>query len=194
MRRLDCGKRHAQICPLGSFWPSGPQPTGTISIDFYLGELTYEEQARARVREVIDSSLSDAGADRCFSRYIEIYERAWSVFPDVEACLMALSRHRLGVVSNGQREQQVKKLVRTGIFERFECIVVPGDCGQPKPNAGIFHHACGLANERPEQTAYMGDAYDLDAVAAREAGMIGVWLDRNQASVATASPACHPIS
>jgi putative hydrolase of the HAD superfamily len=126
----------------------------------------------------VDLSLTDADADRHFSRYLESYEQAWALFPDVVPCLDGLVRHRLGVITNGQREQQFQKLVRTGILHRFECIVVPADCAQSKPHADIFHHACVVAGERPEQSVYVGDAYDLDAVGARNAGLAGVWLDR----------------
>lgn len=161
---------------------------------FLLGDLTYEEQSRARLREVVDASLTDAQADWLFARYIDAYQEAWSLFPDVEPCLQGLTRHRLAVVSNGHREQQVQKLVRTGIRAQFDHVVVPADCGRPKPHAEIFHHACAIAGELPGRTAYVGDAYDLDAVAARRAGLIGVWLARDGATPSHQPPVIHSLT
>src|SRR5882672_10741593 len=54
---------------------------------FLAGEVTFEGQRRARVREVIDDSCSDASADRAFASYLSAYEAAWSLFPDVLPCL-----------------------------------------------------------------------------------------------------------
>lgn len=52
--------------------------------DRYLaGELSYEQQRRERVREVVDPTVSDAAADHVFRTYLEAYEAAWSLFPDV---------------------------------------------------------------------------------------------------------------
>jgi len=96
----------------------------------------------------------------------------------VEACLGSLAQHRLGVISNGQRSQQVKKLERTGIIDKFDCILISEECGHSKPGAEIFRHACALAGEPAERAIYVGDRYDVDAVGARQAGLAGVWLDR----------------
>ena len=114
-----------------------------------------------------------------FATYIQAYEQGWCLFPDVEECLDALADHRLGVITNGQRDQQVTKLKRTGILHRFDCVVVPSDCGLPKPESAMFHHACSLADVSSKQAVYVGDAYDVDALAARRAGLVGVWLDRS---------------
>jgi putative hydrolase of the HAD superfamily len=147
--------------------------------DRYLaGELTYEQQSRARIRTVVDPGLRDDAADQLFTAYITSYEAAWSLFPDVAPCLDGLNRHQLGVISNGQRSQQVRKLERTGIIDRFGCIVISEDCGRAKPDAEIFRRACALIGESPGRTLYVGDSYDLDAMGARRAGLVGVWLDR----------------
>src|SRR6266508_3993506 len=73
---------------------------------YLAGEVCYEGQRRARVREVIDPGLSDDEADRVIETYIAAYEAGWSLFADVIPCLDRLSGCRLGVISNGQGEQQ----------------------------------------------------------------------------------------
>jgi putative hydrolase of the HAD superfamily len=145
---------------------------------YLAGEVSYQGQRRNRVREVVDSSLSDQAADRIFDDYLVSYEANWSLFPDVLPCLDSLSRHCLGVISNGHGSQQRRKLARTGIVDRFQCIVISGECGCAKPDAAIFLRACAMVGESPSNSVYIGDRYDLDAQAARTAGLQGIWLDR----------------
>ena len=47
-----------------------------------------------------------------------------------------------------------------------------------KPAPGIFELACELTGVRPSQAVYVGDRRDIDAEAARAAGLHGIWLDR----------------
>ena len=61
---------------------------------YLAGEVSLDGQRRDRVREMVDSGLSDEFADR------------------------------LGVISNGQGVLQRRKLAQTGIADRYECIVI----------------------------------------------------------------------
>jgi putative hydrolase of the HAD superfamily len=151
-------------------------------------ENTYQEQGRARVREVIDLALTDRAADRLFAEYLDVYEGAWALYPDVLPCLGSLSRHRLGVISNGLANEQRRKLLATGIGDRFESIVISEECGWAKPSREIFRHACAAVGEMPANIFYIGDRYDLDAYAARRVGMNGVWLDRSGRATKQQSP------
>jgi putative hydrolase of the HAD superfamily len=143
------------------------------------GEIGFEEQRRARVRDVVESTLTDEAADAIFACYLTAYENAWALFPEVLPCLHRLSACRLGIISNGQSTQQRKKLARTGISHMFELVVISGECHWTKPSAEIFHHACRLAGEEPRGSMYIGDQYDVDAEGSRRAGLTGIWLDRS---------------
>jgi len=152
--------------------------------DRYLaGVISFQEQRRARVREVLDRTFSDAAADEVFSIYSKAYETSLTLFPDVLPSLNSLTSHKLGIVTNGSMEQQCRKL--TGIFEKFECVVTPDECGSAKPHPEIFSSACRKVGTTPCHSVYVGDRYDLDAQAARSAQMRGIWLDRK----AVATPA-----
>ncbi len=147
---------------------------------FLLGEISYDAQRRARIRETVDPALSDTAADQLFEHYLATYEAHWASFPDVRPCLDSLSGYRLGIVSNGQRVQQRKKLGQMGIADMFDSIVISEECGFAKPDARIFHQACSALDEVPPKAVYVGDMYDVDASAARGAGLTGIWLDRTR--------------
>lgn len=154
--------------------------------DRYLaGEISHDDQRRARIRDVVDSRLTDDPADEIFSVYLGAYESAWRVFSDVLTCLDQLAGYRLGVITNGESEQQRKKLRRVGLTDR--AIVVSSECACAKPDAAIFLKACRQLGELPTSALYVGDHYDVDAIGARKAGLVGVWLDRMRMSTTTHS-------
>src|SRR6185503_1616951 len=113
------------------------------------GELTYEQQRRARLRQTVAPGIADADADRLFCRYTDAYESAWSLFPDAIACLTRLEHLPLGIVSNGQGAEQRRKLERTGIAERFRTVHISEECGYAKPAAELFLQACSAAGIAP---------------------------------------------
>lgn len=174
--------------PLEEFLPVWASSLERHYARYLQGELTFQEQRRARIRDVIDPSLTDLAADKTFDAYFTCYKENWSLFADARLCLETLRRHRLGVISNGRSEDQRLKLINTGISEMFECIVISDECGVPKPSAEIFLRACSAAGERPENAVYIGDRYDIDAEGARRAGLHGIWLDRLGRSDASTSP------
>ena len=147
------------------------------------GELTYEEQRRARLRQTVASGSTDSEADRLFGCYFEAYESAWALFPDALACLMRLEHVPLGIISNGNGAEQRRKLARTGIADRFRIVHISGECGYAKPAPEVFLGACSAAGVAPQLSTYVGDLYETDAVGARRAGLRGIWLNRGDSAV-----------
>lgn len=142
------------------------------------GELSIQEQRRARFRDVVHPALSDLDADQMSATYLDDYLSACRLFPDVEPTLAQLTPYRLGVVSNSERAQQQTKLGRNGIAHRFDTMIMSAECGIAKPAPGIFHLACETMGVPPSKAVYVGDRLDIDADAARRAGLRGIWLDR----------------
>lgn len=164
--------------PLPAFEAAWVRAMKTYFPRFLAGILPYEEQRRARMRETIASALSDREADELFAVYFAEYQSSWALFPDVEACLDELSDYRLGIISNGHSDEQRRKLVVTGILDRFETVHISDACGAAKPSPQIFLGACSATDTAPDSALYVGDLYEIDALGARRAGLRGVWLDR----------------
>ena len=142
------------------------------------GAISFQEQRRARIREVSGKHLTDQVADDLFSNYLAAYESSWRLYPDVIDCLESLEENTLGVITNGNGIQQRKKLERLGLSRWFRFIVTSEDVGYAKPAHQIFHAACNQAAVHPATTFYVGDHFESDAVAAQSAGLIGIWLNR----------------
>jgi putative hydrolase of the HAD superfamily len=152
------------------------------------GEVPYQEQRRARLRQTVATTLTDVEADDLFARYFSAYEARWSLFPDVVPCLAELAAHQLGIISNGNGTEQRSKLDRTGIADRFQFVHISAECGYAKPAGEIFRLACQAAAVSPADAAYVGDLYEIDALPARQAGLQGVWLNRGGSSAADHAP------
>ena len=91
------------------------------AVDRYLaGELTLAAQRRARIvplaRELGLGDWDEARADAWIARFLTLYEAAWSPFPEVGRVLDVLAARglRLGVITNGDAEQQRAKIARIG--------------------------------------------------------------------------------
>ena len=146
---------------------------------FLTGEFGFLEHRRERARTFLGTALSDAEADVWFGRYVTLYERAWTLFPDVLPALDALAPHyRHGALSNSSVANQERKLRRLGIRDRLEVLLCADELGHAKPAPEAFLAGCEALGLPPGEVAYVGDRHDIDARAADEAGLHGVWLDR----------------
>ncbi len=151
--------------------------------DRYLsGELTIQEARRARLREAVYAGMTDSVADELSALYLEAYLEECRLFPDVEPMLMRLRGHAKGIISNGERVQQHRKLARAGVAGHFRAWILSAECGVAKPERAIFAKACEAMGVNAAEAVYVGDRRDIDAAAARDAGLHGLWLDRSGAA------------
>ncbi|GAE25229.1 hydrolase [Halalkalibacter wakoensis JCM 9140] len=143
-------------------------------------ELSFLEQRRMRMKELLGSHISNDLADEKFNEYITYYKKNWKVFEDVIPSLEQMKKQgkRLGIISNGDENQQMEKLETIKIRKYFDCIVTSSKVGISKPNITIFIEACNLAKVKAEECYYIGDRVETDAIASTQAGMRGIWLNR----------------
>lgn len=145
------------------------------------GELGLQEQRRLRIRAALGRghSMGAGEADRMFAEYLECYEENWRLFPDVVPALEALRDFPMGVISNGDSDQQRRKLTALGIAGYFKHVLVSGDIGIPKPDRRIFEEAARMFGQDAAGCVYVGDHLDTDVRAARVAGFEAYWIVRS---------------
>jgi HAD superfamily hydrolase (TIGR01509 family) len=149
--------------------------------------------------------LSMIGLDARWSEkinafYMGLYPSIVPPVPGAKRVVRLLaSRYRLGVVSNGFRDIQYRKLERLGVLECFACVVLSDEMGIRKPDPAIFRKALEELREEPARCMYVGDSYEYDVLGAQAAGLRGCWLNRDRrSSSASALPQgavkpCHEI-
>lgn len=146
------------------------------------GEISFEQQRIRRMQDLFKSSgirLDDDDAQGKFDRYLQAYADNWHPYHDVIPCLKRLKGRTLGIITNGELDQQRAKLQHMGIEQYFSLIVAAGDIGIGKPDTRIFRLACARAGRLPEECIYIGDNVRSDILPCLEAGMDGIWLNRN---------------
>lgn len=158
------------------------QVTGIAYGRLAAGELTYEGYRRERVYGLTGQMLSEAEADAWFGRYITLFEAAWTVFPDVTATLEAVP-YRQGILSNSTTEHQERRMAALGLRHHFEVLLCSDRLRRAKPDPSAFLAGCAALDLPPAAVAYVGDQLDTDAVGAHDAGLIGIWLDRERTAV-----------
>ena len=152
--------------------------------DYLSGELSLDEQRRLRAGGMLawleSGHRPEHELDAWWQRFLDGYRERWRPFPDTEAAVVALEREglALGVITNADGDIQRRKLDALGLLERLPAFVASSEAGSAKPEPAIFHAACDLLELPPERVAYVGDRLDVDAQGARDAGLLGVWVDR----------------
>lgn len=149
------------------------------------GECDFSTQRRRRAddlhRAFSGPPLDDAGFAAWEREYDLAFRDAWALCPDALPFLDVLARSDLpiGAVTNAEARYQRDKLARLGVLDRFGVLVGVDELGRGKPDPAVFELACRRLGLTPRECAYVGDELDLDARGARDAGLLGIWLDRH---------------
>jgi putative hydrolase of the HAD superfamily len=150
---------------------------------FLANKLSFQEQKRLRMIELfkmVKINLTNEETDEKFRKYFSFYKENWKAYTDVREVLDKLKEkgYLLGVISNGDYQQQVEKLQRMGVKKYFDCVITSSEVGAAKPDKIIFREACRHTNNAIENCYYVGDRLDTDALGSKLAGMRGIWLNR----------------
>jgi putative hydrolase of the HAD superfamily len=157
---------------------------------FATGVISFEEQRRRRLRAflplVSSAGVGEEDLDDLFAEYVSFYESRWVAFDDAGEVLddLAAAGYVLGVLTNGQRAQQVAKLARIGLLDRFAVVVASSELPAGKPDPGAFTVLCQRLGMAPGSVMYVGDDPVTDVAGARAAGLHAVLIDRDQAGQA----------
>jgi len=152
------------------------------------GDASLDEQRRRRAGGILAwleaEERPQAELDAWWQRFLDGYRERWRPFEDTETAVAALEREGLllGVITNADGDIQRRKLDALGLLERLPAFVASSEAGSAKPAPEIFLAGCELVELAPERVAYVGDRLDVDAQGARDAGLLGIWLDRTRES------------
>lgn len=118
------------------------------------GEITFAQQRRRRVADFLRTPLSDGAADAAFEPYLQDYEAAWALFPGVAEFLAQTAEIPKAIITNGEREQQLRKIDACGLSKHVVGVLTPTQCGYWKPAPEIFHAGLGVARTTAPRLSY----------------------------------------
>ena len=148
------------------------------------GETDYVSQRHARANELHAAFGGPVLDLEAFGAWDEVFDGgfrdAWAAHDDAADVVDELLAAGLvvGALSNAAVAYQTDKLERSGLLATVPMLVGLDTLGYGKPHPDVFLEACRRLGTDPARTAYVGDELDVDAVAARAAGLVGIWLDR----------------
>ena len=99
---------------------------------------------------------------------------------DVLPTLIALKErgYRIGIVSNGRSVKQWEKMIRLGLHQIPDVVVISEEVGFEKPDARIFQVALNNLKLKPGEAAYVGDTIATDVLGANTAGLFSILLTK----------------
>jgi putative hydrolase of the HAD superfamily len=165
-------------------WPLWKQVTDEHVTRVVAGTVDSDTMRWQRTQEFfgcLGEFLSDAEARRREDIRVHAMRSGWTLFSDTLPCLEWLrgAGLKIAVVTNASGRYQRHKLASLGVAEYIDEVVIAGELGAAKPDPVIFHTACAALGLPPNEVAHVGDRLDLDAIGARDAGLSGVWLNRD---------------
>lgn len=88
--------------------------------------------------------------------------------------------YRVGIITNGGKEQQEKVIGRLGLsaYVDFGRVFASGQSGARKPHSAIFQNALRKVGVKPAEAVMIGDSWKNDVTGALKCGMNAVWLKR----------------
>lgn len=148
---------------------------------FLSGEINVQQLQMSRIRYVLaEQTFSDEEALAAFEYFMVNYVEGATLFEESKSVISTLKARGigLGVISNGPDDMQVRKLKAVGLYDEFDVVVTAERAGVGKPNVAIFEFALTEAAKAANDCWCVGDNLKNDVLAANEAGLTGVLLDR----------------
>lgn len=160
-----------------SYWPEAED-------QWVLGILDGRAVSTEAWRRTILACGSDEESSTAFA--VETYLRnrrgALRLFEDVRPFFAALKpRIPIALVTNGASDTQREALRVLGIEHEFRAVVISGEVGIAKPDPAIFGLVVDKLRIQPDQAWHIGDNLRVDVAGAQEAGLIAVWMNRQEA-------------
>ncbi|MFI2366197.1 HAD family hydrolase [Promicromonospora sp. NPDC019610] len=163
-----------------SHWRTDP---GGFYSRYTRGEMDHVTQRRHRAALLHETFGAAPVTETSFEAWDALFwgtfERSWTAHDDARAAVDAAlaAGLRVGVVTNAATELQERKLKVAGLGD-LPVLVGVDTLGFGKPDPRVFAEGARKLGVEPAQAAYVGDEPTVDALAAHEAGLTGVWLDR----------------
>lgn len=124
-------------------------------------------------------ALSEAKAVMLADRYSQVRVDNMYLLEGAEELLIALMERgvQLALLTNGDSQQQRRKLKRFCLEKYFNSILIEGETGIGKPDARIYRMALAGLDVKPEQAVMVGDNLQWDVEAPQQCGIFSIWHD-----------------
>ncbi|HMQ60215.1 MAG TPA: YjjG family noncanonical pyrimidine nucleotidase [Flavilitoribacter sp.] len=147
--------------------------------DFETGRITRAE-LRLRRFELFFAEIGLKEDLEAFAvDYLGLLAGGTILLPGAEALLNSLhGEFGLALATNGLKEVQRPRLVKSGLTSFFKVIVVSDEIGHAKPDAGFFDHAFHeMGRPDPGRVLMVGDNLNADILGSMSYGIDACWFN-----------------
>ncbi|BBE31514.1 noncanonical pyrimidine nucleotidase, YjjG family protein [Tepiditoga spiralis] len=110
--------------------------------------------------------------------YINLLAEQDKTFDGTHEVLKYLkSKYEIGIITNGFKEIQFKKLKSANLDNFFKIIITSDSIGIPKPDKKIFDYAAKLSGFNHNEILYIGDDLQTDVISSKKAGFESIWFN-----------------
>jgi YjjG family noncanonical pyrimidine nucleotidase len=86
-------------------------------------------------------------------------------------------RYEVAIITNGFKEVQYDKIVKSELSKYFRKIFISEEIGAQKPDRRIFEHAIKSMNAPKTSTLMIGDSWDVDIIGAMNFGLDQIYFN-----------------
>lgn len=146
---------------------------------FEQGKMSANEINTVRFAQLLDQVGFSADAHQFSQIYASQLARCTDLLHGAQELLDTLaSNYQMGLVTNGLKEIQRPRLRRSPLLSYFNPIIISGEVGVQKPDAGIFDLAFAGMNKPDKSTVLMiGDSLSSDMQGGINYGMDTCWFN-----------------
>ncbi|WP_442265467.1 YjjG family noncanonical pyrimidine nucleotidase [Tenacibaculum sp. ZS6-P6] len=147
-------------------------------------KISKEELRYRRLHDVFEK-LNYSVTDELIHKISEDYIKYLSDYNFlIEGALEILEylklKYQLHIITNGFKEVQHKKIIKSGIRDFFNLVVTSESVGLKKPNPKIFDFALQEVNAEPEKCVMIGDSLEADVKGAIDMKMQAIFYNPNK--------------
>ncbi len=108
-----------------------------------------------------------------------LFSKTAILYPDTVSTLEHLKKAgiKLGIITNGKHELQMRKIEMLGITEYFQQIIISRDYNTDKPDRALFDIMAKRLNIAPKEILFVGDDPINDVDGARRAEYKTAWIN-----------------
>lgn len=129
--------------------------------------------------EALGNIAAGLDAQAIAREYLDLYELETAhLRPYADEVIKALSqRYKIGILTNGFREIQSRKIKALGLSPYINYFISADDAGCLKPSPEFFNYALRQCGASAEEIMFVGDSYDEDVIGGKKAGFKMVWYN-----------------
>lgn len=181
MAGLEMHKKYFPSVPKEKFLQIWSESTNKYWEAYEAGKISFEDQQVERVINVwsqLGINVDSAEARRLFDIYSGFYENEWKAFEGMPQLLNRIAV-KMGILTNGARTQQMKKLDKMNISKLFDkkLIFTPEEIEKSKPDRGFFKRVELITGCAPEEILFIGDDLHTDIIPANSMGWNTIWFN-----------------